>query len=473
MEEGPERSFDPGLDEVEGTREVLEKARDFRRRFIDPVAGELDRRLLLDPHGSPDEIIRKGCDYGFFSLPVPRFIGGGGGTVTQCAVLLEELCAGCAGIANIFGAHYLGLSSVLLSLDLSHYDRSLREVVEGERKGVPVIFSAAITEPTAGTDVEDPELLKRARLMTSARKVEGGYLLNGRKVFISNGSIASYHAVVCALERERPFETFSGFVVPAGAKGFSVGRVELKMGQRACHAAELVFEDCFLPEESRIGVEGKAAYLTEIVLASSRAPVAAIATGIARGAFEKALAFARGRQGAGGRPLIEAQWVQQALADMAGKIQCARRCYLAAARWADASILEPLLGNPMVTDPVMKALGPLRRTRAGRRITSGEACRRFTSGYVERKIRNRRGEIALGLSSLAKFSCSDLAMQVCLQGIDILGNEGAREENLVEKCLRDAKLTQIYEGTNQLNRRAAYQNLVRGAGGSGDSGGTP
>src|SRR5512137_2578969 len=124
---------------------VLERGREFRRRYVDPVAAEVDRRMLLDPHYHPEELVRRGCEYGFLSLPIPAFLGGGGGLSLHSAVLLEELCAGCAGLANIFGAHYLGISGLLLSFDLNLFDRFLRQVPAAERRGEPLLFAAAIT----------------------------------------------------------------------------------------------------------------------------------------------------------------------------------------------------------------------------------------------------------------------------------------------------------------------------------------
>ncbi|MCL4557929.1 MAG: acyl-CoA/acyl-ACP dehydrogenase [Deltaproteobacteria bacterium] len=441
-------------------QEVLLKGREFREKYIDPAAAGIDARMLLDPHYSPDDIMKKGCDYGFFSFPIPQFIGGGGRTILHSAVLLEELCSGCAGIGNIFGAHYLGLSGIVLSMDINKYDRFLREVVKGEKRGVPVIFSAAVTEPMAGTDVEDAELLPKARLMTSARKVKDGYVLNGRKVFISNGSIAHYNVVTFPLERDRPLETWTGFMVPAGAKGFSASRVELKMGQRAAHAAELVFEDCFVPAENRIGLEGKGMRMTEIVLGASRAPVAAIATGIARGAYERALDFSENKR-SGGRRLVDKQWVQMKLADMYAKLRMARYSYLEAARFFDDSITSSLMGNKTIMNPVMKAFGILSNTGMGMKVTSSDGFKRMTTAYVERKIDTALAGRSLGLSSLSKFSCADTAIDVCMGALEIMGNEGAEERNMAEKYLRDAKLTQIYEGTNQLNRYAVYKHLIQ------------
>ena len=441
--------------------QVLAHAREYRRRYIDPSAAELDRRLLLDPHYHADDLARAGCQYGFLSLPIPTFLGGGGGVALHSAVLLEELCAGCAGIANIFGAHYLGISGLLLSFDLNLFDRILRLVPAAERRGEPLIFAAAITEPTAGTDVEDADLLHLARLSMGARKVPGGYVLDGRKVFISNGSVASYTMLTCATDRKHPVESWSGFVIPTGTKGFSVGRVELKLGQRACHAAELVFEECFLPEDLRIGLEGGGVQMTEVVLAASRAPVAAIATGIARGAYEVALAWARQQPDGGGR-LIDRQWVQLAFADMHAALELARGIYLEAAAAFDERIAGPLLGNQALMGTAMRLSAPLRQSALGLKLTGSETFKRGMQQQILGRVGQAPVGAALGLASLAKFSCSDLAMKVCLRALEVLGPAGAEERSLVEKRFRDAKLTQIYEGTNQLNRRACFKGLIAG-----------
>lgn len=450
------------LESNENARRLLRKAVEFRRRFIDPVADEIDKKMLTDPHFHPHDIVVRGCEYGLLSLPVPRFMGGGDAKVLDSAVVLEELCAGCAGIANIFGAHYLGLSCVLVGLALHQFDTIIQELVEKERQGEPVIFSAAVTEPMAGTDVEDRDFLRTARLMTVARKVEGGFVLNGTKVFISNGSVAKYNLVTCATDRTYPVQTWSSFVVPTGTRGFSADKVELKMGMRACHAAQLVFEDCFIPDEYEMGVSGTSADLTEVVLAASRPPVGAIATGIARGAYEKTLDFCRTRRSGSGK-LIDRQWVQMALADMYSMIQLARQIYLHAAYVFDSQIMAPLMGNRIVTDTAMKLFSPMRRTQQGLKFTSSNLFRKGMYDFVQKKINGEDRNFSLATSSMAKFTCSDLAVQVCLKALEIMGPEGAQEKNSIEKHVRDVKLAQIYEGTNQLNRHELFKKHIKGA----------
>ncbi len=447
----------PELKRDKLARYVIESGRKFKERFIVPHAHELDRKLLLDPHYHPEEIIKRGCEFRFFSLPVPKFIGGLGGGALHVSLLMEELCSGCGGIANIFGAHYLGLAGVLVSADLYAYGKFVTEIVKGEMEKKPIIFSAAITEPTAGTDVEDRDLLPKAKLVLSAKKLDNGYLLNGRKVFISNGSIADYNLVVCALDRKRPLETFSGFVVPKGTPGFSIGRIELKMGQRACHAAELVFEDCFIPEENRVGMEGDGMLAVELVLSASRGPVGAIATGIARGAYERALDYARNKKTRNGR-LIDKQWVQLTLAEMDAMVRKARNAYIQASIFFDRFILNGIMkGFPQI--------GLLKRifeSKGFLNFTKRDFFKKRWYEFIKSRIDQKMLYTSFGLSSFAKFSSSDIAVKVCLMAMKILGNEGAEERNLVEKFMRDAKLTQIYEGTNQLNRLTVFKTLISG-----------
>ncbi len=459
----PSQTFGYGryLDRNGRTERLLRKAREFRSRFIDPVAHELDREMLFDPHYNAHDILVRGCEYGLMSMPVPSFLGGGDASILDCAVVLEELCAGCAGIANLFGAHYLGLSCVLLGLSFNQFDTVIREMVEKEKRGEPVVFAAAVTEPMAGTDVEDEDFLRTARLMTFAEKVSGGYLLNGSKVFISNGSIAKYTVVSCAAERSRPVQTWSSFLVAAGTKGFSADKVELKMGMRACHAAVLAFEDCFVPDSCEMGIAGSSTYLTEVVLAASRAPVAAIATGIARGAYERTLDYCRNRRCGSGR-LLDRQWVQLALADMFAMLQTARDTYLHAGYLFDTGVMEPLMGNRRLSDPVLELFAPLRRTAPALKVTASRAFRKSVSDFVRLKIDDGMKDRSLAFSSMAKFSCSDLAVRVCLKALEILGPAGAEERNFVEKSLRDVKLAQIYEGTNQLNRHVLYKKHIKG-----------
>lgn len=433
------------------------KAREYGDRYVRPKALEIDRKCQRDPRYFDWDLIRKSTPYRFLSMSVPKGVGGGGQLSTGLAIVMEELCAVCPGVANIFGANGLGLSGILLGLDFYHFDRALAELTRGEKKGEPVIFAAAITEPLAGSDEEDAGYLRTAKLMTEAKPVAKGYMLNGRKVFISNGSVAQYTTVLAPLDRARPIETQSGFLLKKGDPGFSVGRIEEKMGMKACPAAELIFEDCFVPRENLIGREGAGVRATEIVLGASRGPVGAIATGTARGAFERVVDYAR-RKKSGGRRLIDHQWVQNKLADMARKIHLSRQAYL------DSCMTFDFVGMPkllrVLSSRVLLDMVPqnLRTSRLFAKFIRSERTAKAIQDMFDKHIHPDDMRHINQYSSIAKVSGSDVAMDVAYDALQIVGLESSLHRNELEKIYRDAKLTQIYEGTNQLNRHNIFIN---------------
>jgi acyl-CoA dehydrogenase len=430
-------------------------ARDYGERYVKPRALDIDRRCGRDPRYFDWDLVKESTPYGFLSMLVPKGAGGGGQLSTAMAIVMEELCAVCPGVANIFGANGLGVAGILLGMDFYHFDRALADLARGDRRGQPVLFAAAITEPQAGSDEEDAGYLKKAKLMTEAKPTPDGYLLNGRKVFISNGSVAQYISVIAPLDKSRPTETQSAFLVRKGDSGFSVGRVEEKMGMKACPAAELIFEDCFVPRRNLIGREGEGVRFTEIVLGASRGPVGAIATGTARGAFERIVDFTKNKK-VGGRRLIEHQWVQIKLADMARKIHLARQAYL------DSCMTFDFLGTPkLMTLPSSRLLldvlpRSLRLTSFFEKAVRSERASRAVLDKMDKHIAPDDLRHIQQYSSMAKVSGSDVAMEVAYDALQIAGLEASLHRFELEKIYRDAKLTQIYEGTNQLNRHNIF-----------------
>jgi butyryl-CoA dehydrogenase len=336
---------------------------------------------------------------------------------------------------------------------MAHWETVLHEIVEEEKKGKPVVMAYAITEPSAGTDVEDPEFLKVADIGMEARKVKGGYLLNGRKCFISGGSEAKYTTVCAAIDRSRPMQTWSTFLVDRDMEGFSCPRVELKMGQRACHAAELLFEDVFVPDSHVLGYEGDGiANGMLIVLAASRGPVGAIATGITRGAYEHFLAWARTSRN-GKRP-IEEERIQMALADMSAAVQESRGMYISHSMAGDA------IFRSAFTSPIFRSLflipRPIRASKPVSALFNSNLGKALVNTLFRVFIKDEDITNVMALASLAKFTCADHAMEVTSRALELMGTDESIERRWVEKYYRDAKLTQIYEGTNQLNRLAFY-----------------
>jgi alkylation response protein AidB-like acyl-CoA dehydrogenase len=439
------------------------RAREYGDKYVRPKALEIDRKCAADARYFDWDVIKKAAPFGFLSMLAPKAVGGAGQMSTAFAIVMEELCAACSGVANVFGANGLGVSGILLGMDFYHYDHALAELAAGEKRGEPVIFAAAITEPLAGSDVEDPKYLKTAKLMTEAKPTKGGYVLNGRKVFISNGSIAKFVNVIAPTDKRRPLETQSGFLVTAGDRGFSVGRVEEKMGMKACPATELVFEDCFVPERNVVGRAGEALRYVEYVLGGSRGPVGAIAVGTARGAFERVVDFAK-RKKIGGRRLIDQQWVQIKLAEMARQIHLARQAYLDACMAFDFFGI-PKLMKTLTTRLLLDATPSfVRKSAPLTAMLRSDFTYRQTQALFAKNIDAEDLRRIQQLSSLAKISGSDTAMAVAYDALQIAGLEASLHRLELEKIYRDAKLTQIYEGTNQLNRHNLFVNYFPGEG---------
>jgi len=453
-EQFPRLAANGGLDAPELQR-LRARARRFAEEHLRPRALEIDRRTGEEPGWFDWNLVRAGAEHGMLSFLIPKPDGGAGGLATQAAVVMEELCAACPGIALIFGAHALGISPLLLG-GPSQWDGVLAELVASECTGEPQLMACAITEPEAGTDVEDPDLLRLARITSHARRVPGGFRLSGTKRFISNGSVARWITILMPTDPRHAAETWTCFLVDTRSEGFAVSRVEHKMGQRACPAAELTFEDVFVPAERIVGREADGAAATTIVLACSRPPVGAIATGIARGAYERVLDWLHEDPTAKG--LLERQHVQLALADMEEEIHLARQLYMDAATELD----HAALGDAM-SHPVVRSLAHVPASIRGRAPVRGwlhsDRARDATIALLHRTTSEHAVTRSLALSSMAKARGGDVAMRVTGAALELAGLRAGPVRAELEKLWRDAKLTQIYEGTNQLNRLEVYRGL--------------
>lgn len=381
--------------------------REFARSEIAPLALGTD----ADPHAyDPRALLAKSAARGFQSEQLPPPFGTMPVRALRtnpifCAVLkAEEFSAACAGLGLSLLAHDLGAAPLELCGDLRVVKRWLVPLCRANRSGDPRLAAFAITEPTAGSDMEDTEGARTARLLTTARRVAGGYVLNGQKVFISGGKHADIVTVFAALQPSdgsppRVDRDWTGFVVERGSSGFRTGRSENKLGQRASDATELFFDEVFVANEDRIGPERSGWALNRNVLNYSRLPVAAIALGIARGATEASIEFCRHAR-LGGRPLLSYQEVQLTLAEM----------------WLDISAMRAMIWQGA-----------------------------------------RQALPSQGVSSAAKAFCGDRAFAVSTRAMDLLSDHGTLTTNKVEKSMRDARLNQIYEGTNQINRLAVIE----------------
>ncbi len=385
-------------------RKWRRKARAFAQEYIRPVAAGAD----INPDGLDSKhILRQAARQGFLSLMLVPPLGRANYSLFfknpayLLGIVAEEFCTECGGIGLILLAHNLGVVPLMLS---GHIPTYIRHVFPFYFKstwlGDPRCMAFAITEPGAGSDVEETEGGATAKLVTTAKSVKGGYLLNGTKCFISGGAIADKITVFAKLEGQG-LESWKCFLVENKMKGFIVGRHEKKMGQRASDASELIFDNVFVPDKNVIGKPASGWPLNRNVLNYSRPVVGAMALGHGRGAFERALDFCQNTY-LGQKKLVEYQDVQIELADMMTTLSAAR------------SLIWHSTGK-------------------------------FWCNQAS--------------SSTAKIFASDTAFKVCNQAMELVGDHSYIHSNGIERSMRDARLTQIYEGTNQINRLAIIEHL--------------
>lgn len=454
---------------IQETRKVIAIARKFKQEVMKPYTLELDRRMQEDPEYLPWEFIQKANDWGFYSMWIPKSFGGRGYNLPSLSYFLEETASECLALANLIGVHYLAVASIFSTWHIGLITKLCRLVRQGEKSGKPCLMSTAITEPNAGTDVEETELTDKGNITCIAKKVPGGYVVNGTKVFISNGHVSQWHILIAYANAQKPSENVVMLAVQNGTKGFSFGRKEHKMGVKGCPASELIFKDCFVPdalalmnpEQSqrlRQGAREAGARLLDYTLASSRAGVSAFGTGAARGAYECALEFALKTE-VDGKLLINHEWVQSMLAEMYKNVAVARLSYVEA-NYANGMYgmfsfvqIKPIYYYfkwlPEIV--VDKLIGPF--------MQFGATTWLFRKRYLVRK-KVREFERIAGWGSLAKFVGTDAGVKNCQMAVELMGQAGLRQNRKIEKMLRDAKLLQIYEGTNQLNRLNLFKCLV-------------
>jgi len=444
---------------IKNSQQFREEIRVFSKEHILTSALETDWRIRTGDHDYvPWEIIKSGMRKGFLSMLYPKAVGGQGGTTTKFAIFMEEMSAGCPGIANIFGANALGAASLIFSLNMELWARYLVPAVKSEKKGKPVIFAWAITEPSAGSDVEYLDGLKKGAIYSEAKPVVGGYRLNGRKVFISNGSIADYILVKMPLNRKKADKTWSTFIVPSNAVGFKVVRTENKMGQVATPAAEIEFDDVFVPSNDMIGKPGSGFNMAKMILAASRGPVGAIGTGIALGAFRLAVAYASDSETPLERSLQNSA-VVELLAELFNKIRLSRLSYIEASSNFDKNILPPM----WLQDSLKYPFGGLQKIMIGNSRTKiKEFGDELLEKYFKYLISSEKLDSQLIVASSAKVIGGDTAMFVTKKILDLIIPSSSAYWIGAQKLYRDAKLIQIYEGTNQLNKQEIGNNLKTG-----------
>ncbi len=374
-----------GFDLTEEQRNMQEMAHEFAEKEMRPVAHDYDEKEEF-----PWPVLRKAQDVGLLTYALPEEYGGAGVTshVTDC-IVQEELFWGCAGMGTSMGGIMLGALPILLAGNDAQKKKYLTMLTQKKKDGSPMLGAYALTEPEAGSDA--------ASIRTSAKKVEGGYVLNGTKHFITNGGIADVYTVFATRDPSLGADGIDAFIVEGSFAGVKPGKKEKKMGIRASHTAQVHFEDVFVPEENRLGQEGDGFVIAMQTFDHSRPVVAAGAVGVARAAFDFALAYSLERKQFG-RPIAKQQAIQFMLADMATEIQAARLLC-----WNAAWLLDQ-------DEPNTKE------------------------------------------SSMAKAYAADIAMKVTTDAVQIVGGMGYMRDYPVEKFMRDAKIMQIYEGTSQIQR---------------------
>jgi acyl-CoA dehydrogenase len=435
---------------------TMARGRDFAERHLVGRVEEWDQEAGRDHDFVPWSAIDAGLPYGFLSMSLPELLGGGNLGAMATAVFSEEIAAADAGIFVIYGAHGLALAMILATLDLRLIARLAREISEGEKSGKAVLLALAHTEPGGGSDVEDGQDLRRARIGSRFVKVPGGYRITARKVFISNGSIARYNVLTACSDVERPLETMGGFVIPGDAPGFTVGRLEHKMGQRLSTAAEVVCEDVFVPDEWAV-LMNDADRVIDSTLSLTRGPVGAMSAGLIRGTLERTLAYLS-RKRVRGHWLFEEQWVTLGLADMLAALQTSRGLYMDASLAGDEWGLTSLMGRFPAWLP-----GFARSSRALEAVLSHPWLTARSRATYRARTPTDQLQRLVGHGSIAKFVGSDLAVRTAMKAMEILGEDANDPVWGVEKCMRDAKLAQIFEGTNQINRLHVTRGLIRRA----------
>ncbi len=444
---------------IQRAENAQKTARKFARNEIYPKVLEIDSRCGKDPEYVDWELWRKANKEKFTISPIPEKMGGLGWSALDNATFVEELSSVCLASASNITFNTFGLLGALVECQTGLVIKIIKEMVEAQKQEKLLFWSWAITEPSAGTDMEDSEAMAAMRPSTNAKKVSGGYLLNGTKCFITNGSLADYVIATIPMDSSCPRESMATFLVPTSSKGFKVGRIERKCGQKASQTAELFFNDVFVPEENLMEPPGRGLRHTREILSITRGFIGLAGLGLSRGALERCIQFASKKKVKGHR-LIEEEWVQIAIADMLKDIMTVRSaCYdfaIALDTYHAWSLFESVpVKAALAVLPEKVLLGESLQTMASNKFIS-----EMGSRYKKKIVTDELVEKFVKYGSAAKVAGTDLAMNVSSRVLDIVGLEGMSYHFGIEKYFRDAKITQIYEGSNQANRIDLFKNEI-------------
>lgn len=363
--------------------------RDFAKKEVEPTAAERDEEERFDRR-----LFDRMGELGLAGIPWPEAYGGFGSDYLSYVLAVEELSRVDASVSVTLSAHVSLASWPIFRYGTEEQkQRFLRPLAAGEELG-----AYGLTEPGSGSDA--------SAMQTTAMREGDAYVLNGSKIFTTNGGEADIYVVFALTDPEQKNKGISAFIVEKGTPGFSFGKKEKKLGIRSSPTLELIFEDCRVPKENLLGEEGEGFKIAMQTLDGGRNGIAAQAVGIAQGALDAATAYAKERKQFG-KPIGRQQAVGFKLADMATKVEAARLLTYRAA-WRESEGL-----------PYGKA------------------------------------------SAMSKLYAGDIAMDVTVEAVQIFGGYGYTKDYPVERYMRDAKITQIYEGTNEIQRLVISRMLLK------------
>jgi butyryl-CoA dehydrogenase len=376
---------------TEDQQMIRDLARQIAEEKVVPARAELDEK-----NEYPWEIIKTLAQSDMMGLFIPEEYGGLGKGCLELCIAVEEISRACVGVSTTYAANALGTYPILLFGSDEQKKKFLPGIATGKR-----LVAFGLTEANAGSDA--------GGIQTTAKLDGNEYVLNGTKQWITNGGEAEIYTIIAITDKSKGPRGASAFVVEKGTPGFTFGKKENKMGIRASSTRELIFDNCRIPKENILGREGMGFIVAMKTLDSSRTGVGAQGLGVAQGAFEEAVKFARQRHQFG-HPIISFQAVQHMLADMAIEIEAARSLIYSVARYVDSGAKD-----------ISKA------------------------------------------SAMAKTFGTDVGMKVTTNAVQVMGGSGYMKEYPVEKMMRDAKILQIYEGTNQIQRNVIGQEIIKEA----------
>ncbi len=362
---------------------------EFALNEVQPLAQEIDENERF-----PEETVVKMAEVGFMGIPVPVKYGGAGGDNLTYAMAVEELSKYCATTGVIVSAHVsLACGPIEAFGTEAQKQKYLIPLAKGETLG-----AFGLTEPNAGSD--------SAMQQTVAEKVDGGYIINGTKIFITNGGYADTFIIFAMTDKTKGTRGISAFILEKDREGFTIGKTEDKLGIKGSSTTELIFKDVFLPDENLLGKEGQGFKIAMNTLDGGRIGIAAQALGIAQGALNEAIKYTKERKQFG-RSLSQFQNTQFKLAEIQTKIDAARL------------------------------------------LTYRAAC-------LKDEGKNFTKEAAM-----AKLYASDVSMESTRESMQLLGGYGYTREYPLERMFRDAKITEIYEGTSEVQKMVIAGSILK------------